>query len=188
MTYVIAGLGNPGRAYQGTRHNVGFMVIDAISRLTNIRVRGFRFRGRTGKGNLEGKKVILIKPRTYMNQSGKSISSCLFGLKAGPEKLIVVHDDIDLPTGRIRVKRGGGAGGHRGIISIIEALGTDQFARVRIGVGKPSPGMDPADYVLSPFSKEEKATINDAIEMGARAALTVVGQGVDQAMNKFNSK
>lgn len=188
MTYVIAGLGNPGRAYKNTRHNAGFMVADAISTVIGVKIRGFRFKGRTARGNIEGHKVFLIKPRTFMNLSGQSINACLYGLKVGPEKLVVVHDDIDLSIGSIRVKRKGGSGGQRGIKSIIEALGTDEFVRVRIGVGKPPPHIDPADYVLSAFTKEEKDLVKSAIGQGAEAALSVVVEGVDQAMNKFNSK
>lgn len=186
--HVIAGLGNPGRAYKDTRHNAGFMAVEDLARITGIRIRGFRFKARTGSGKYQGDKIFILKPRTYMNLSGKSVRACLEGLKLGPENLVVIHDDLDLPPGRIRVKRDGGAGGHRGIQSIIDELGTDRFARVRIGIGKPDRDEDPVDYVLEPFAGDERRIIKEAIERGARAALAVVFEGIDAAMNNFNSK
>jgi len=186
--YVIAGLGNPGREYRITRHNAGFMVLDKISETVGIKVRGFRYKGRTGKGRYQGEKLFLLKPRTYMNRSGASVGACLSGLKLNADSLIVVHDDMDLPPGRIRVKKSGGAGGHRGLGSLIDYLGTEEFTRIKIGIGRPLQDVDPVDYVLLPFIKEEKEVIKDAIEKGARAALAVVVEGVDAAMNEFNSK
>ena len=186
--YVIAGLGNPGRDYRNTRHNAGFMVLDKIGEAAGIRIRGFRYKGRTGKGKFRGKKLFLIKPRTYMNRSGASIGACLSGLNLSEDSLIVVHDDMDLPPGRIRVKRSGGPGGHRGIESIIDALGIEEFVRIKIGIGRPPPDVDPVEYVLLPFAGKEKKVIKDAIEKGAEAALAVVAEGVDTAMNEFNKK
>lgn len=184
--FVIAGLGNPGREYRDTRHNAGFLALEAVSRITGIKARGFRYRGRTGKGRFQGRELQLLKPRTYMNLSGLSVAACLKSLKLGPESLIVIHDDLDLPAGRIKVKARGGAGGHRGIESILEALGDDRFVRIKIGIGKPGPGEEAADYVLSPFSPEEREAALSAIELGARAALCVVHEGAAAAMNKFN--
>jgi len=185
--HLIAGLGNPGRGYRHTRHNAGFMVVDQLAGLTGIKVRGFRYRARTGSGNYRGMKLMLLKPRTYMNLSGKSIKPALKALRLFPENLVVIHDDLDLSVGRIKVKLGGGSGGHKGVQSIIEELGTQDFARIRIGIGKPR-DMDPADYVLTPFDEEELSLVKEAVKKGARAALAVCGEGVDRAMNEFNSK
>jgi PTH1 family peptidyl-tRNA hydrolase len=186
--YVIAGLGNPGREYRNARHNAGFMVVDKISESVGIKVRGFRYKGRTGKGGYQGEKLFLLKPRTYMNRSGASVGACLSGLKLSADSLIVVHDDMDLSPGRIRVKKSGGAGGHRGLGSLIDYLGTEEFTRIKIGIGRPPKDLDPVDYVLMPFLKEEKEIIKEAIERGARAALAAVVEGVDAAMNEFNKK
>ncbi len=184
--HVIAGLGNPGRSYKDTRHNAGFMALDALSQKTGIKIWGMRFRARTGSGKARGRKLFLLKPRTFMNLSGESVAASLRGLSKTPSDLIVMHDDLDLPAGGIRVKRKGGAGGHKGVGSIIESLGTDEFARVRIGIGKPGPGDDPVEYVLSPFDYEQLPLIIEAVDKGAAAALAVVTRGVDAAMNEFN--
>lgn len=187
--FVVVGLGNPGREYADTRHNVGFMVIDALARQTRIKTWGFRFKGRTGSGNFGGQKLFLLKPRTYMNLSGDAVVSCLNGLKLRPSDLVVIHDDLDLEVGRVKVKARGGAGGHKGVSSIIERLGTDQFARIRIGVGKPGPDHDDTiDYVLSPFEPGERELIAGSIEKGVRATLTLVRVGVERTMNSFNAK
>ncbi|MFO8058942.1 MAG: aminoacyl-tRNA hydrolase [bacterium] len=186
--HIIAGLGNPGRSYKDSRHNVGFMVLDLIARENGIKLRSFKYKGRTGAGKIEGEKVFLLKPRTYMNLSGISVAACLKGQKTDPSRLVVIHDDMDLPVGRIKVKARGGAGGHKGISSIIECLKTDEFARVRIGIGKPTDREDTVDYVLSPFSPAEKEELKGALEKGSRAVLEVVFEGADAAMNKFNFK
>jgi peptidyl-tRNA hydrolase, PTH1 family len=186
--HIIAGLGNPGRGYQKTRHNVGFMVINRIAKEAGIKIRGFKYKARTGKGKIDGHKVFLIKPRTYMNLSGKSVESCLNGLSAYPSDLIVIHDDLDLPIGRIKIKNSGGTGGHKGIRSIIDHLGTDQFTRVRIGIGKPPHHQDTADYVLENFSPAEKNIIQGSIVNGAEAVQIIISDGTDKAMNKFNQK
>ncbi len=186
--YLIAGLGNPGRGYATTRHNVGFMAVDAIAREAGIKVRGFRYKGRTGSGSMRGEKVFLLKPRTYMNLSGESVKACIKALKLKPDKLIVIHDDLDLPPGRIRVKQGGGDGGHKGIRSIMDRLGTGDFIRVRIGIGRPPTGEDPVDHVLGEFGSREEPLIQEGIEKGVRAAVCVITEGVVPAMNKFNVK
>ncbi|HUT55316.1 MAG TPA: aminoacyl-tRNA hydrolase [bacterium] len=185
--HVIAGLGNPGREYRDTRHNAGFRAVDEIASLTRIKVIGFKYKGRTGSGRFKGGPLFLLKPRTYMNLSGLSVRACLNGLKATPESLIVIHDDLDLPPGRIRIKHGGGPGGHKGIASIIETLGTDEFVRVKIGIGRPD-HIDPADYVLLPLEPEELEPFHDSVKRAAQAALAVLAEGVNTAMNKFNSK
>ncbi len=186
--HVIAGLGNPGRNYKDTRHNAGFMVIDYMARQNGIKVRSFKYKARTGTGRIDREKILLLKPRTYMNLSGISVEECLKGQKVEPARLVVIHDDMDLPAGRIKVKAGGGSGGHKGIDSIIKYLGTDEFARVRFGIGKPVDKEETVDYVLSPFSPSEREELENALEKGARAALCVVFEGADAAMNKFNFK
>lgn len=188
--YLIAGLGNPGREYRDTRHNAGFMVVDEISRITGIKVRGFRYRGRTGKGKYKGDEIYLIKPRTFMNNSGEAVKAAMRGLRVKPDKLIVVYDDLDLPAGAVRVRKKGGPGGHKGVQSIIDRIGTTEFPRVRIGIGRPkrSDGRDSVDYVLSPFDDDEMPAIKEAMETGAHAVLAVVAQGIDRSMNQFNSK
>ncbi len=186
--YIIAGLGNPGRSYKNTRHNAGFMVLDNLARQNGIKIRSFKYKGRAGSGKIDGEKIYLLKPRTYMNLSGISVAECLKGQKVKPDRLIVIHDDMDLPTGRIKVKAAGGSGGHKGIDSIIKHLGTDRFARVRIGIGKPADKEDTVDYVLSSFSDTERQEWENALEKGSRAALNVVFEGADVAMNKFNFK
>ncbi len=185
--HVIAGLGNPGREYRDTRHNAGFMAVDKIARVARIKVIGFKYRARTGSGRFKGGPLFLLKPRTYMNLSGESVRACLAGLKAGPEDLIVIHDDLDLPPGRIRIKRGGGPGGHKGIASIIETIGTDEFVHIKIGIGRPD-HLDPADYVLLPLEPEELELLRDSAQRAAEAALAVIAEGVNAAMNKFNSR
>jgi len=183
---VIAGLGNPGREYQDTRHNAGFMALAAVSRLTRIPVRGFRFHGRTGQGKFKGQELFLLRPRTYMNLSGDSVRACLRSLRLQPADLIVIHDDMDLPMGRLRIKTKGGDGGHRGIRSIISALGTDEFIRVKIGISKPDED-DAEDYVLEPFSAAELPLIEQAVAQAAAAVQALLLEGTAAAMNRFNS-
>jgi PTH1 family peptidyl-tRNA hydrolase len=182
------GLGNPGREYRHTRHNAGFEVLDEIARRLRIRVWGFKYQGRTGSGKYQGQHLFLLKPRTYMNLSGAAVTAAMKALKVPPERLIVIHDDMDLDLGRIKVRKTGGDAGHKGIRSIIERMGTADFVRVRVGIGRPGPEDDAVDYVLATFSPEERAEFEKAVDNGARAALVTVSEGVDAAMNKFNVK
>ncbi len=185
--YLIVGLGNPGRKYRLTRHNAGFMVVDRIAELAGIKIRGFNYKARVGKGKYKGQDLVLIKPRTYMNLSGVSVKAALDSLRIKKDNLLVVHDDLDLAPGRVKVKRGGGTGGHKGLASIMEKLGTNQFARVRIGIGKPGREGDTIDHVLETFGPEDLEKIKEAIEIGAEAALFAMSEGIEPAMNKFNS-
>lgn len=185
--YLIAGLGNPGKEYDMTRHNIGFEVIDYIADKYNIKVKKLKFKSLYQKAELGGREAIIMKPQTYMNLSGESIRDAADFYKIPPEKIIIISDDINLEAGRIRIRRGGSAGGHNGLKSIIYQLSSDNFIRVRIGVGnKPDENYDLADYVLSRFSKEQIPVLEKAIINAESAVIEIMAQGVDSAMNKFN--
>lgn len=184
--YIIAGLGNPGREYDGSRHNVGFLTLDELAKRYNIDIRERAHRALIGKGMIEGIKVILVKPQTYMNLSGESIRSVMDYYKTEPSEFIVIYDDISLEPGQIRIRKKGSAGGHNGIKNIIAHLGTQDFCRIRIGIEEKPAKMDLADYVLAHFSKEEKETMEQAFADGAAAAVSMMNEGVDAAMNRFN--
>ena len=186
--YVIAGLGNPGREYEGTRHNVGFMTLDALADKYNIDVREKAFKGLIGKGVIEGNKVILVKPQTYMNLSGECIRQVMDYYKVDPSEFIVIYDDISLVPGGIRIRKKGSAGGHNGIKNIIAHLGTQEFPRVRIGVGEKPARMDLADYVLSRFPKDERVLMEEAFERAGEAAVCMMNDTMEHAMNQFNKK
>lgn len=185
--YIIAGLGNPGRKYEGTRHNVGFHTIDLLAHRNNIKVNKLKHKALYGEGMIDGKKIILAKPQTYMNLSGQSLFDMVQYYKVSSENIIVIYDDIDIPLGSIRIRPKGSAGTHNGMRSIIYQLQTDCFPRVRIGVGRPqNENIELADFVLSGFSKDELPHIKDAIERAASAAEIIVTKGVNEAMNKHN--
>ncbi|MCR4718626.1 MAG: aminoacyl-tRNA hydrolase [Firmicutes bacterium] len=185
--YLVAGLGNPGREYDMTRHNIGFEVIDYIADKYNIKVKKLKFKALYQKAEIDGNEVLLMKPQTYMNLSGESIRDAADFYKIPPEKIIIISDDINLDEGRIRVRRGGSAGGHNGLKSIIYQLSSDSFVRVRIGVGKKqNENEDLADFVLSRFSKEQIPVLEKAIINAANAVAEVMSHGVESAMNKFN--
>lgn len=185
--YLIAGLGNPGRQYEGTRHNIGFEVIDYISTEYRIKVNKIKHKALLGEGELGGQRVLLAKPQTFMNLSGESIREISSYYKIPPERIIVVYDDISLPTGAIRIRAKGSAGGHNGMKSIIYQLQTDEFPRLRIGVGAPlHEDYDLADYVLGHFGKEEAADIIDAVKTAPDALISMMCDGIDKAGAKFN--
>ena len=185
--YIIAGLGNPTKEYEGTRHNVGFDVIDRLSERYNIDVTMEKHRALIGKGMIAGQKVILVKPQTYMNLSGESIRSVIDYYKVDPEKeLIVIYDDISLDVGKLRIRAKGSAGGHNGIKNIIAQLGTQEFTRIKIGVGEKPAKMDLADYVLGRFSKEEQPIIRESADRAREAVCEMITHDVASAMNKFN--
>lgn len=186
--YMIAGLGNPGRQYEHTRHNAGFEVIDRLAAQMGVAVEERKHRALCGKGILEGQKVILIKPQTFMNLSGESIRGAVDFYKIPPDRLIVVYDDISLPPGQLRIRRKGSAGGHNGIKNIIAQLNTQEFPRVKIGVGAKPDRMDLADYVLSHFSAGEWEMMEGAFEEAAKAVRSMIAEGTDAAMNQFNGK
>lgn len=185
--YIIAGLGNPGRQYENTRHNVGFFCIDKLAEKYNIPVLECKHKAMIGKGYIEGQKVILVKPQTFMNLSGESIREILQYYKAETEtELIVLYDDISLAPGALRIRKKGSAGGHNGIKNIIAQTGTDVFKRIKIGVGEKPAGYDLADYVLGHFSSSEKKEIDAACERAVEAISLLVREEVDMAMNRFN--
>lgn len=186
--FIIAGLGNPGLKYAGTRHNVGFGAIDVLADKYRIGVDAKKHKALMGKGVIEGQKVILIKPQTYMNLSGESIAAAAAYYKLSPEEVLVIYDDINLDVGRLRLREKGSAGGHNGMKSIISCLGSDQFPRIRIGVGDKPSRMDLADYVLGRFPEEELACVREGIAEAAEAAAMIVNGQMAEAMNKFNRK
>lgn len=189
IMYVIAGLGNPDKKYEKTRHNVGFDVIDAISKKYNVELTEKKHRALCGSGYIAGQKVLLVKPQTYMNLSGESIQAILNFYKLdAADGLLVIYDDINLAPGRIRVRAKGSAGGHNGIKNIIAMTGTQEFARIRIGVGEKPQGWDLADYVLGRFSKEERALVEDAFADAVTAAEMILMDDLSGAMNQFNGK
>lgn len=187
--YLIAGLGNPGKQYERTRHNMGFDTIDELVDRHRIPGSGIQHKAMYGKGMIAGEKVILAKPLTYMNLSGDSIREFINYYKMDPEtELIVIYDDIDLEPGQIRIRKKGSAGGHNGMKSIISQIGTQNFYRVKVGVGAKPAGWDLADYVLGRFSTKEREEVDKAIEEAADAVEVILGEGIDAAMNKYNAK
>ena len=185
---VIVGLGNPSRKYQNTRHNMGFMAIDELADMCGIKVKDKRHKALVGTGIVGGQKAILVKPETFMNLSGDSVFQVVRYYQADPEnELIVLFDDISLNPGQLRLRRKGSAGGHNGIKNIIERLGTSDFMRVKIGIGEKPAEMDLADYVLGHFSRSEKAIMKDAAKNAADAVISIIEDGIDRAMNKYNS-
>lgn len=187
--YIIAGLGNPGKQYAQTRHNVGFDTIDILADKYNISVDTKKHKALCGKGMIEGQKVVLAKPQTFMNLSGESVRELVDFYKIDPEEeLIVIYDDISLEPGQLRIRPKGSAGGHNGIKNIIANLGTDRFMRVKVGVGEKPKNWDLADYVLSPFTKDERPLVNLAIEHAAKAIEQMLNGDVDAAMNEYNRK
>lgn len=185
--YIIVGLGNPGTQYAHTRHNAGFEAIDRLADEYRISVENKKFQGLCGSGYIEGQKVLLLKPQTYMNLSGESVRAACDFFKIDPEEeLIVLYDDISLAPGQLRIRKKGSAGGHNGIKNIIQHLGTQVFPRVKIGVGEKPQGYDLADYVLGHFSKEEWPDMEDAFKRAAHAAAAMTGGDIDRVMNEYN--
>lgn len=183
---IIVGLGNPTKEYAGTRHNVGFSVIYNISDAYNIPVETKKHKALIGKGAIEGEKVVLAMPQTYMNLSGESVRELMDFYKCELSDLIVIYDDISLDVGKLRIRAKGSAGGHNGIKNIIAHLGTQEFARIKIGVGEKPAKMDLADYVLGHFSKEEQPVIRESADRAREAVATILTEGIASAMNKFN--
>ena len=183
---LIAGLGNPGEKYSNTRHNIGFMVIDTLGARYGIRVDNNKKKSLTGSGIVAGEKVMMTKPQTFMNLSGEALGPLFSYLDIEIEDVIVVHDDLDLDFGRIKIKVGGGHGGHNGLRSMISHFGDKGFVRVRIGIGKPPAGWDVSRYVLNPFSDEEKTALDALIEEAADAVEMIISEGHLKAMNAFN--
>ena len=187
--YIIVGLGNPGKEYANTRHNIGFDVIDALAKEANIDVLEKKNKALVGKGIIDGQKCILAKPQTFMNLSGMSVSELVQYYKIDEKsELIVISDDISLDVGQIRVRKKGSAGGHNGLKNIIAQLGHEEFVRIKMGVGEKPKGYDLADYVLGHFKAEERKIMDDAAKRAVEAIRMIMGDGPDAAMNQFNRK
>jgi peptidyl-tRNA hydrolase, PTH1 family len=185
--YIIVGLGNPGKKYEATRHNIGFMAIDQIADKYNISVDKERMKAYIGEGNINGEKVVLVKPQTYMNLSGEAVGALARWYKVEPEHIITIYDDMDIEVGRIRIRKQGRAGGHNGIKSLIQHLGTENFPRVKLGIGRPNiPGMNTADYVLGVIPKEEVPRVEEVLEAAVNSIEYALEHNIDLAMNKFN--
>ena len=188
-TWLIVGLGNPGREYEKTRHNAGFRAIDALAEHLGCKIDRMKFQGLYGQATYKGKKLMLLKPQTYMNLSGRSVLQLSAYFNIPPARIIVMFDDISLVPGRLRVRADGSAGGHNGIKSIIQEVGSQTFPRVKIGVGsKPNPDYDLADWVLSTFSASEEKALKNALEWAGEAALAIIDHGVPEAANRYNGK
>lgn len=185
---LIAGLGNPGKEYENTRHNAGFLVLDTLAQKLGADLSERKHRALCGKAVIGGQKVILLKPQTYMNSSGESIRAAADYYKVPPEDILVVYDDISLAPGQLRIRAKGSAGGHNGIKSIIANLGTQEFPRVKVGIGEKPPRMDLADYVLGHFSSGEKKIMEEAAKEAADAICEIVNVGIEQAMNDHNRR
>lgn len=184
--FLIVGLGNPGSEYRQNRHNVGFMVVDVLAEKADIPIRRVSFRALIGKGTLEGEPVILAKPQTFMNKSGEAVAPLLRFYKIPVERLLVIHDDLDLPVGTLRLRPSGGTGGQRGMESLVAKLGTREFARLRVGIGRPPGRMDPSDYVLHDFDQPEKEMLPEIFHHAVQAVHMFLNKGIEQAMNEFN--
>ena len=189
---LIVGLGNPGQGYSGNRHNVGFMAVAYIAKSFGMHFDKRKGEARIAEGNINDVPVVLARPQTYMNASGKAVSTLLGKYKLTFDDLIVIHDDLDLPVGRIRIRKGGSSGGHKGIQSIIENVGSPEFLRVRVGIGRPTGEASRErengviDYVLGDFSREERTIIEDSIPRVAEAVTSIIVDGFEKAMSKFN--
>ena len=185
--WLVVGLGNPGEKYENTRHNVGFLTVDELAERARVPVQKLKYRALTNTVELGGARALLMKPVTYMNLSGEAVGQAARFYKIPPERVLVISDDVSLPLGKLRIRKSGSAGGHNGLKNIIQHLGTDQFPRVKIGVGeKPYPDYDMADWVLSRFTGEDLKTITQAVKRAADAVECFVREGPDKAMNRFN--
>lgn len=185
-TYVIVGLGNPGKEYADTRHNMGYKAIDVLSSDENIEIRRNKFHSLIGQGRIAGKKAVLVKPETYMNRSGIAVRESAMYFNVAPENLIVICDDIDLPSGSIRIRKSGGAGTHNGMKSVVQELGTKDFVRIRIGVGAAEAGEDLVDRVIGEVPAAERELLQKAAAEAASAVKDIIAIGVDNAMNRHN--
>ena len=183
--YVIVGLGNPGRKYENTRHNIGFITIDYLADELGIKVNKLKHKALVGEGRISGQKVLLVKPQTFMNLSGQSVREIVAYYKTELSQLIVIYDDIDIEKGSVRIRKKGSAGTHNGMKSIIYDLGEDSFPRVRIGIGT-SGGAPLVDHVIGNFTKEEVPLMEKAVQRAAKGVISIVEDGIDMAMNKYN--
>ena len=185
--WLVVGLGNPGEKYENTRHNVGFLTVDELAERARVPVQKLKHRALTNTLEVGGVKVLLMKPVTYMNLSGEAVGEAARFSKLPPERVLVISDDVSIPLGKLRIRKGGSAGGHNGLKNIILHLGTDQFPRLRVGVGeKPHPDYDMADWVLGKFTGEDKKTMDAAVKRAADAIECILAEGLDRGMNRFN--
>ena len=185
---ILVGLGNPGAAYEGTRHNIGFRVVDRLAQENQISLSQKRFKARFGKGSIRSREVVLVKPLTFMNLSGQAVREVLAFYKGALGDLVVIHDDLDLAFGVLRIKRWGGDGGHQGIRSIIDSLGGNSFLRLKMGIGRPPEGLDPADYVLSRFEGSEDRSLEEVVSRAAACVSVMILEGIEAAMNRYQRK
>ncbi len=185
---LIVGLGNPGLAYRHNRHNVGFMVADALADKLEIPLKRVKFKAQIGNGKLEDIPIIIAKPLTFMNKSGEAVAPLVRYFKVPLERLLVIHDDMDLPLGTLRMRPSGGSAGHNGMLSIFDKLGTNAIPRLRVGIGRPPGRMDPADYVLQDFPRSEEELLSMVIAQACEAALAFITTGLEKAMNTYNGE
>lgn len=185
--YVIAGLGNPGKKYENTRHNMGFITIDQLAEKHNIKTDKLKFKALVGEGRIAGQKVLLVKPQTYMNLSGESVREVMSFYKLEPENLIVIYDDIDIEVGALRIRKFGSAGTHNGMKSVVYQLQSDRFPRIRLGIGSQKKG-DLVNFVIGGFSKEEVPVLEEAVSNAVLAIECILEDGIDRAMNQYNTK
>ena len=189
FTWLVVGLGNPGARFESTRHNMGFLAVDRLAEQEKLRFNKLRFKAWTAEWKLGEEKILVMKPQTYMNLSGESVGAAARFYKIPPEHILVVSDDIDLPVGKLRLRASGSAGGHNGLKNIIQHLGTENFPRIRLGVGAPPhPDYDVKDWVLGTFRNQDAADIADAAMRAAKAAVCYIEEGGERCMNKFNVK
>ncbi|MBN1201203.1 MAG: aminoacyl-tRNA hydrolase [Anaerolineae bacterium] len=187
VPYLIVGLGNPGREYHNTRHNIGFRCVDTLARAHDLSfAQKKRSKAKLAEGVVVGKRALVAKPQTFMNLSGGSVQGLMAFFKVPPERLIVIFDDLDMPSGTLRIRSKGGSGGHKGMTDIIRRIGTQDFARIRFGIGRPPGKMDPAAYVLRPFNDDEGDLIEQTVERAVAAVETWLTDGIDIAMSRYN--
>jgi len=186
--WLVVGLGNPGDEYAATRHNAGFMVVDRLARAWGVELRGRLFKSRTALARRAGEDVLLAEPKTYMNLSGTAVRAAIEGKGIGPDRLVVVYDDLDIPLGEIRVRKTGRPGTHKGMISIVSEIGSVEFPRIRVGIGPLPGGRDAADYVLEPFRKAERADLGLGLDQAAEALEMVLDGDIEKAMTRFNKR
>ena len=187
VQWLLVCLGNPGKQYENTRHNIGFMTADALEKKSGVKVNKLRFRALTGEMELGGERVLVLKPQTYMNLSGEAVKLAGGFYKIPPERVLVISDDVSLPLGKLRIRAGGSAGGHNGLKNIIAHLGTDQFPRIKVGVGAPAhPEHEMVDWVIGNFTPAEKKVVEEAVQKAMDAAACLIEKGVSEAQNRFN--
>jgi PTH1 family peptidyl-tRNA hydrolase len=184
--FLLVGLGNPGREYRDTRHNVGFMVIDRVCKAAGISLSRVQSKAIIGVGQFTGQRLVLAKPQTYMNLSGQAVGGLIRFYKVPTDHLLVAHDDLDLPLGTLRIRPGGGSAGQKGIASIIQQLGTQEFGRLRIGIGRPPGQMDPSAYVLRHFATADQILVDQVLDRAVAAVETFMREGLEMAMNLYN--